>query len=152
MDVAKTIDKLNQILAHEWTGVSQYAQQSFMVRGVWREVYAKMFLDGAEESFGHAQKIGDKIVALGGVPTIERNKVKQADNLHEMLEHALDFEKGAVKLYNEALKLAEGDRPLVVLLEDIILEEQDGVDAISKLLREESTGAAAKSSTKKKTG
>jgi bacterioferritin len=143
MNNSAIIKKLNEILAHEWTGVAQYAQQAFMVRGLWREAYSGFFMDGAEESFGHAKKVGEKIVALGGIPTIERNKVKQSDDLPEMLEHALEFERTAVRHYAEALELAEDDRPLVVLLENLILEEQDGVDEIEKLLREQKTAAAA---------
>src|SRR5439155_9914042 len=108
------VKKLNEILAHEWTGVAQYAQQGFMVRGLWRESYAGFFMDGAEESFGHAKKIGEKIVALGGIPTIERNKIRQSDDLRAMLEQALEFERMAVRHYAEALELAEDDRPLVV--------------------------------------
>jgi len=142
MNNGSIINKLNEILAHEWTGVAQYAQQAFMVRGLWREPYAGFFMHGAEESFGHAKKIGDKIVALGGVPTIERNKVKQADDLREMLERALEFEQTAVQHYREALELTD-DRPLIVLLEDIILEEQEGVDELEKLLRDERTAVAA---------
>lgn len=142
MDNQAVISKLNDILKHEWTGVAQYAQAGFVVSGVWREVYAGMFHDSAKESFGHAHKIGDKIVALGGIPTIERNPVKQSQDLHEMLNHALDFESRAVALYNEAICLAEDDRALVVFLEDILVEEQEGVDHISKLLREQkATGA-----------
>ncbi len=136
MDANKVIDKLNQCLRHEWTGVAQYAQAGFLVTGLWREVYSKMFFDSAEESFGHARLVGDKIVALGGVPTIERAQVKQTHDLEEMLNNALEFETKAVKLYNEALELAEGDRALVVFLEDILKEEQEGVDEISKILRE----------------
>jgi bacterioferritin len=152
MDNAKVTKKLNEILAHEWTGVAQYAQQGFMVRGLWREAYSGFFFDGAKESFGHAKQIGEKIVALGGVPTIERNKIKQSDDLREMLEHALDFETSAVKLYAEALELAEDDRPLVVLLENIILEEQNGVDELEKLLREEAQAASARKPAKGKVG
>ena len=73
MDKTKMIEQLNAILRHEWTGVAQYAQAGFVVTGLWREVYSKMFFDSATESFGHARKIGEKISALGGVPTIERN-------------------------------------------------------------------------------
>ena len=142
MDKAKVIEKLNDILRHEWTGVAQYAQAGFVVAGLWREVYSKMFFDSATESFGHAKQIGDKIVALNGVPSIERNQVKQSDNLSELLNHALEFESKAVKLYQEALALAEDNRPLVVMLEDILLQEQDGVEHIEKLLREQK-GAAA---------
>ena len=148
------IDKLNDILRHEWTGVAQYSQAGFVIQGLWRPTYSKLFFESAEESFGHAKRIGDKIVAMGGVPTVERNPVKQSHDLNEMLQHALAFEQGAVDLYTEALGLAEGDRPLVVLLEDILLEEQDGVDEITQLLREqkEIAAKAAKSSKSSKAG
>ena len=148
MSNQQVIDKLNDILRHEWTGVAQYAQAGFVVAGLWREVYSKMFFDSAEESFGHAKQVGDKIVALGGVPSVERNPIMQSDDLVEMLTFSLEFESKAVELYNEALQLAEGDRALVVLLEDILLEEQDGVDDIQKLLREQ-TGAAQQDSSSK---
>jgi bacterioferritin len=150
---SKLLTKLNDILRHEWTGVAQYAQAGFLVAGLWREVYSKMFLEGAEESFGHAKTIGDKIVALGGVPTVERNPVKQSNDLQEMLEFSLEFESKAVQLYNEALALAEADRALVVLLEDILLEEQEGVDHITKLVREHKAASASGSGkSRSKTG
>src|SRR5262245_28484442 len=134
MDTSKIIDKLNAILRHEWTGVAQYAQAGFVVTGLWREVYSNMFFDSAKESFGHAQTIGEKIVAMGGLPTVERNPVQQANSIEDMLAFSLEFESKAVQLYTEALELAEDDRALVVLLENILLEEQDGVDHITKLL------------------
>lgn len=140
---AKLMDKLNDILRHEWTGVAQYAQAGFVVCGLWREVYAKMFQDSAKECFGHAQLVGDKIVALGGVPSIERNQVKQSNDLAEMLSNALAFESAAVKLYTEALGCCGDDRALEVFLEDILKEEQEGVDEISKLLRDQSTAAGS---------
>ena len=140
---AKLIDKLNDILRHEWTGVAQYAQAGFVVTGLWREVYAQMFLENAKESFGHAQLVGDKIVALGGVPTIERNPVKQSNDLVEMLNFGLAFESAAVKLYTEALDLCGEDRALVVFLEDILKEEQEGVDEISKLLRDQTAASGS---------
>lgn len=143
MNTAKVIDKLNEILKHEWTGVAQYAQQAFLVTGPWRQVFAGLFNEGAEESFKHARTIGDKIVALGGVPTIERNKIQQSRELDEMLEQALAFERAAVELYKQAIALCEDDRALVVLLEDILLEEQQGVDDLEKLVRQ--TKAAAQS-------
>ena len=73
MSNSAIVDKLNDILRHEWTGVAQYAQAGFVVSGLWREVYSKMFYESAEESFGHAKRIGEKIAALGGVPSVERN-------------------------------------------------------------------------------
>src|SRR5688572_13717072 len=118
MDKSKLLEKLNECLRHEWTGVAQYAQAGFVVAGLWREVYSEMFFDSAKESFGHAKLVGEKIVALGGVPTVERNPVKQSQDLNELLNMALEFETKAVKVYTEAATLAEGDRALVVFLED----------------------------------
>ncbi len=135
MDYSKIIDKLNDALRHEWTGVAQYAQMGFIVSGIWREVYSEKFFDNAKESFGHAKLVGEKIAALGGVPTVERKPVKMTSDLTEMLQNALEFESAAVKLYNEALVLAEGDRALVVFLEDILKEEQEGVDEFTLILR-----------------
>jgi len=154
MNTVQVVDKLNEILRREWTGVAQYAQAGYLVSGLWREVYSKMFFESAEESFGHARAIGEKIVALGGVPTVERNPIKQSHDIEEMLRYGLEFESKAVQLYNEALALAEDDRALVVMLENILEEEQDGVDHISKLLNQHrsAAGTSEKSQARGKTG
>ena len=152
MDKSKMIDKLNDILRWEWTGVVQYTQFSFLVTDLWREVYAPMFRKSAGESLGHAHLIGDKIVALGGIPTVERAPVQQAADLQEMLHHGLDFERTAVKLYGEALDLCGDNQPLRVLLEDIILQEQDGVEHLEKLLGTHKRTAAAREHKKSKVG
>lgn len=152
MDKTKVIDKLNEILRHEWTGVAQYSQAGFVVTGLWREVYSDLFFDSAKESFGHARLVGDKIVALGGVPTIERNQVKQSNDVVQLLEYGLEFETKAVQHYNDALALAEGDRALVVFLEDILKEEQEGVDHLSKLLRDQKAATGSKSDAASKAG
>jgi bacterioferritin len=139
------IDHLNEILKHEWTGVAQYSQAGFIVEGIWREVYADKFFDDAKESFGHAKQVGNKIVALGGVPTATRNEVKQSRDLQEVLTFSLAFESKAVEMYTAAIKLAEeaGDRALVIFLEDILKDEQEGVDEYTKLLRSSPSQAAA---------
>jgi len=109
--------------------------------GAQRDVYSKMFPENAKKSFGHAKKIGEKISAMAGVPSIERNTVQQSDDVMEILEHAIAFERKAVQrkavqLYSEALTISdERDRALTVLLKDILLKEQDGVDHIDLILR-----------------
>lgn len=150
MDKSAVIEKLNECLRHEWTGVAQYAQAGFVVSGLWRDLYSDKFYDSAKESFGHAKKVGEKIVALGGVPTVERNPIKQSDDLMEILNHALEFESTAVAKYNEAIVAAGDDRALVIFLEDILSEEQDGVDELSRILRNPQGQSAAhgKKSTK----
>jgi bacterioferritin len=142
MDTSKVINKLNEIARHEWTGVVQYTQHSFLVQDLWREVYSKMFREGAEESLRHARTVGDKIVAMGGTPTVERGEVQQSTDLREMLRYDLEFERGAVRLYGEALDLCQDDHPLRVMLENIILEEQQGAEHLEKVLRTQERSAA----------
>ncbi|MEL6110444.1 MAG: ferritin-like domain-containing protein [Planctomycetota bacterium] len=139
------IEQLNECLKHEWTGVAQYSQASFIVEGVWREVYAKTLMENAEESFGHAKLVGDKIVALGGVPAATRNEIKQTRDLQQILENSLAFEAKAVEMYGRALEMAEAinDRPLVIFLENILEEEQEGVDEFTKLLRNSDTASSS---------
>lgn len=151
MNQQAIINHLNEILKHEWTGVAQYSQAGFIVEGVWREVYAAKFLSDAKESFGHAQLVGDKIVALGGVPVATRNEIKQSRDLQEVLQFSLAFESKAVDMYSKAIDLAEGNKALVVFLEDILKEEQDGVDEYTKLLRD-SEGVSAAGTTTAKIG
>ncbi|QDU93736.1 Ferritin-like domain protein [Lignipirellula cremea] len=149
--MSKLIDKMNEILRHEWTGVAQYSQAGFVISGHWRQVFAEMFFDSAEESFGHAKLVGEKISALGSVPTVERNAVKQSQNLDEILQFSLEFEQKAVEYYSAAIGLAEemGDRALVIFLEDILKEEQEGVDEITKLMRDKiASGSGKKGATK----
>jgi len=149
MDTQAVIDQLNECLKHEWTGVAQYSQAGFIVEGLWREVYADKFLDDAKESFNHARLVGDKIAALGGVPSVLRNEVKQSRDIREVLEFSLAFESKAVDMYSQAIELAEGNRALVIFLEDILKEEQEGVDEYTKLLRETPAHQAELSSSKK---
>ncbi len=77
------------------------------------------------------------------------NVVKNIGSLRIL---AADSVQDGLSLYKEALALAEGDRALVVLLEDILLEEQDGVDEITQLLREQKAGSGKASKTSSKVG
>ena len=154
MDIQNVIDHLNEILKHEWTGVAQYSQAGFIVEGLWREVYADKFLGDAKESFGHARLVGEKIVALGGIPAVTRNEVKQSRNLQEILEFSKAFEAKAVEMYGQAIELAEqlGDRALVIFLEDILKEEQEGVDEYTKILRSTESASSASAADRKQLG
>jgi bacterioferritin len=146
------IKQLNEILKHEWTGVAQYSQASFIVEGVWREVYADKFIGDAKESFGHAQLVGNKIVALGGVPIATRNEIKQSRDLQEVLQFSLEFEAKAVEMYSKAIEMAADNRALVIFLEDILGEEQEGVDEYTKLLRNSEAIGEKSTKSAKKTG
>ena len=146
MDQTQMIEKLNEILKWEYAGLVQYTQFSFLVQDIWREVFCKFFRENGEEALKHAHLIGDKIAALGGVPTVERGAVKQSSDLNEMLEYSLEVESLQVRLYTEALELCDDKEVgLRVLLENICTEEQEGVDHIEKLLKRRELAITGKS-------
>ena len=91
---------------------------------------------------------------LGGVPVATRNEVKQSRDLQEVLKFSLAFEAKAVEMYSAAIKMAEeaGDRPLIIFLEDILKDEQEGVDEYTKLLRDTPAQAAQSTTGKRNMG
>jgi bacterioferritin len=142
MDTSRMIDKLNEILKWEYAGLVQYTQFSFVVQGPMREVYYEFFRDNGKEALGHAHRVGDKIVALGGVTSVDRAEVKQSLDLNEMLEYSLDIERKHVQLYTEALEMLDArDVGLRNMLEEICMEEQEGVDHLEKILQKRELGA-----------
>ena len=136
MDRTAMIAKLNEILKWEYAGLVQYTQFSFIVQGDQRQTFYEFFRENGEEALDHAHLVGDKIVALGGVPTVERAEVRQSTDVHEMLEYSLIVEAKQVELYSEAIELChERDVALRVVLEDLCKQEQDGVDHLEKVLK-----------------
>ena len=134
---AELIDNLNKALSLELSGIIQYSQHSYLVTGLYREVYKKFFRDQAEEAQEHAITVGDKIVALGGIPTVEPAMIRQSTELLEMLAQDLELEREAVAGYMAAwASCGEEDLPTKFWLEGQIAEEQFHVEELEKLCSE----------------
>ena len=139
---AELIENLNKALSLEWSGVIQYTQHSFLVTGIEREVYREFFRGQAEEAQDHAEMLGDKIVALGGVPTVEPAMIRQSTDLSEMLKQDLELERAAMDAYMAAWAACdEKDMPTKFLLEEQIAEEQKHVEELEKLTSERKANA-----------
>lgn len=134
MSKTELLEQLNTILSLEYAGVVQYMQNSFLVTGCDRVVFSDFFRKQSNDALKHASLIGDKIVALGGVPTIEPATIKQSTNLTEMLEQALKLEREALAAYMTAWDLASADKPLRFMLESIIQQEQMHVEEMEKIV------------------
>ncbi|MCS6884144.1 MAG: ferritin-like domain-containing protein [Acidobacteriota bacterium] len=131
--MTELLEQLNKILSLEYAGVIQYMQNSFLVMGADRVVFAEFFRKQSSDALKHAALIGDKIVALGGVPTVEAGEVRQSNDLAEMLDHSLQFERSALEAYMKAWELATENKPLRFLLESIIQQEQTHLEELEKI-------------------
>ena len=134
MENNKIVDALNKLLSWELAGGIQYSQHSYLVHGLWRETYKGFFRERAEECRKHAQVLGEKIVALGGLPTVEPAPIKQSRDLEEMLNQDLELEKTALAAYMDTLKLVQDNVALRVMMETFVEDETRGVEEIEKCL------------------
>ncbi len=134
---AELIENLNNALSLELSGVIQYSQHSYLVTGIEREVYKKFFRDQAAEAQDHAESLGDKIVALGGVPTVEPAMIRQSTDLKEMLKQDLELERDAMNTYMAAwASCDDSDMPQKFWLEERIADEQLHIEELEKLTSE----------------
>lgn len=133
----KVVSGLNEALERELGNVIRYLHHSFLVRGVNRGPLVDFFRQKARESFEHATALGEKIVALGGHPSIEIPKMKEIGHksVEEMLGEELESEKEEVKEYIKLLRRVEDDIALEFMLKEIIKEEQEGIEDLEKRLR-----------------
>ncbi len=134
---AELIENLNKALGLELAGIIQYSQHSYLVTGIEREIYKEFFREQADEAKDHALFLGDKVVALGGVPTVEPAMIRQSTDLVEMLKLDLELEREALAIYMEAWdSCGDEDLPTRFWLEGQIAEEQLHVEELEKLTSE----------------
>ena len=134
---AELVENLNKALSLELAGVIQYSQHSYLVTGTDREVFKDYFRDMAEEAQKHAEMLGDKIVALGGIPTVEPAMIRQSTELKEMLHQDLELEREAIAVYMAAwASCGEEDLPQKFWLEGQVADEQMHIEELEKLTSE----------------
>ncbi len=96
----------------------------------------------SHSALDHAHKFGQKVVALGGVPTIEVGaSVRQSLDLKEMLRQDLELERQAMQAYLAAHALAESDVALRTMLETHIDGEQRDIEELEMYLEMVQTSA-----------
>ena len=139
MKTAAICAALNTAVAYEHAASLQYKQHGLMVRGLWRRVLTEFFAAESRKALAHAQQFGQKIVALGGVPTVEVGAtVQQSLEVTEMLEHDVALERLALEAYLAAWRLTEGEDAAAValraMLEAHIAAEQQDVDELELYL------------------
>ena len=134
---AELVENLNKALSLELAGVIQYSQHSYLVTGKDREIFKDYFRDQAEEAQDHAESLGDKIVALGGIPTVEPMMIRQSAEVEEMLKQDLELEREAMAAYMAAwASCGEEDLPQKFWLEERIADEQLHIEELEKLTSE----------------
>ena len=133
----KIIEKLNFLLADELTAVSQYMVQAEMCANWGYKELAEAIEKRAIDEMKHAEKHIGRILFLEGLPVVsELNKMHIGDDVEAHHTNDWEAENGAIKAYNDAIKLAVevGDNGTREVLEGILKDEEDHIDWIEAQL------------------
>ena len=135
---AEIIQKLNEILESEISGVVRYMHYSLMIKGPNRIPIVKFFQEQSTEAMQHAAIIGEKITAFGGHPSLKVKSVSESNkhDVMDILKESLEHEKEAVQLYKGLLTsaMAAEDIALEELARDMIRQEVEHIEEVEKML------------------
>ena len=133
---AKIVKLLNELLADELTAINQYMVHSEMCDNWGYDKLHKYFEKRAVEEMKHAEKLIARVLFLEGRPVVsELNKINIGAEVPRMLENDHAAEAGAIKAYNEGIKLAGevNDFATREILEEILSDEDRHIDDIEEL-------------------
>jgi bacterioferritin len=127
----QVIAKLNFFLADELTAISQYMVHSEMCANWGYQHLHKAIEKRAIDEMKHAEKLISRILFLEGKPVVsELNQIHIGDMVEAQLENDLEAEAGAIKAYNEAIRLCLelGDSGSRELIESNLHDEEEHLD------------------------
>jgi bacterioferritin len=142
-DREKVIALLNEALATELVCVLRYKQHYFLARGIQAEPVAQEFAEHAAEEQGHADRIAQRIMQLGGEPDFNpsglasrsASEYAPGGSLVQMIEDNLVAERIAIDTYHEAIRfVGEKDSTTRRMLEDILAVEEEHANELADLL------------------
>ncbi|HEY5971102.1 MAG TPA: ferritin-like domain-containing protein [Pseudoxanthomonas sp.] len=142
-DKKVVIKLLNDALATEYVCVLRYYRHYFMASGMLADSVKAEFLEHAQQEQGHAHKLAERIVQLGGEPDLNPDTLtrrshaeyKEGQDLRDMVKEDLIAERIAIDSYREMINYI-GDRDTTTkrILESILAQEEEHADEFSDLL------------------
>lgn len=107
----KLIQTLNSLLADELTAINQYMVHSEMCANWGYEKLHKHFEARAITEMIHAEKLIGRILFLEGMPIVsELKNISIGTDVPKQLANDHFAEEGAIKAYNDAIRLAQSER------------------------------------------
>lgn len=133
----KVLKTLNSLLSDELTAISQYMVHSEMCANWGYERLHAAVERRAMMEMRHAEKLIARIIFLSGTPVVDQlGKMCIGGDVVTQLRHDLESEQGAVRVYNEAILLAEAeaDNGSREMMEHILKDEEGHLDWIETQL------------------
>ena len=136
MENAKIIESLNRMLSQEHACAIRYATHAAVIAGPYSEIVSARLKEVATDELLHAEKLRDRILALGGTPTmkVRSEDLRSASTLEEILEVNIEEEERAIRGYTEILEeLSMTNVILFQTIQEIIRDEQEHLEELDAL-------------------
>jgi bacterioferritin len=142
-DRTEVLRMLNDALATEMVCVLRYRRHHFMARGIDAKSTADEFLVHSNDEQGHADRLAERIVQLGGEPDFSPDSLATrshaeyvaGDSLLDMISENLVAERIAIDSYREMIQyLSDLDPTTSQLLKGILAVEEEHADELADLL------------------
>jgi bacterioferritin len=143
LDTKMVVKVLNEALATEIVCVLRYKRHYFMAKGIHSETVKSEFLEHANEEQGHADRISERIVQLGGEPDFDpagltsrsHSQYDASPEIRQMLREDLVAERIAIESYREIVQwLGDKDSTTRKMMEEILASEEEHADDLVSLL------------------
>jgi bacterioferritin len=145
-DREKVLQLLNEALATELVCVLRYRHDYFMARGIHASAVAAEFLEHSNAEQGHADRIAERMVQLGGEPDFNPNAITGRSHaeyrigrtLPEAIKENLVAERIAIDSYREMVQyIGDSDPTTRRMLEEILAVEEEHADDLADLLQQD---------------
>lgn len=133
----KVIDELNAALKSELTAISQYIVHAEMNHNWGYHALGSYIKKQAIDEMKHAESLIERILFLEGTPKMDVMPTPQIGaDVKAQLENDLAAEAGAVKQYNNAVRLCAeaGDNHSRALFEGMVKDEESHADFLEAQL------------------
>jgi bacterioferritin len=127
----QVIETLNALLADELAAINQYMVHSEMCENWGYGELAEAIEKRSITEMRHAEQLIARILFLDGKPVVsELSPIRIGGDVEAQFKNDLEAEIGAVKAYNEGIRVAvdAGDNGSRDLLEEILEQEEEHVD------------------------
>ena len=138
LDIKKLIEDLNRAYADEWLAHFYFLHAAHVVSGINSEEIAEIFRKSAADELGHADKLAQRIIQLGGVPVAKIedlanassmkkiNLPRDTSDLNGFIRAFLEAERSAIDSYSDLLKKTHQKDTVTHELIEHILEDEVG--------------------------
>jgi bacterioferritin len=138
MNRDEMLARLNELFAEEVEAGLRYLHLAVTLKGLDRLIVRKPLLEGMAETLEHAQMIADKMVQLGGYPSLDIRVQLPAEKTNgaEAIRTALAFEQAALDAYRELDAELDDKSPISEFIKSQVGVESEHVAELSLLLEE----------------